>query len=168
MRRTSFLLVPILSLLGARAGAQVCAPLLPSGQPGLPFFTTCVDVVAPPVVWAAGNADFALAAAPLPPPVPPGLPTLLLLSLPFPPPIPVPCPPLHPAFGCPGLVYAPILLAVPSGLSSPVGGPAIGFPIPATGGPLGLVVAVHTLVAIPALALPPGGIAVTHATGITI
>ncbi len=168
MRKLASLLVPILSSLGPPAWAQDCAPLLPSGQPALPFMTSCVGAVPPPIVWAAGNPAFALAAAPLPPPVPPGLPTLLVLSLPIPPPIPIPCPPLHPAFGCPGLVVVPILLIVPGGLSSPVGGPPIAFPIPATGGPLGLVLAVHTVVPIPAVALPPGGIAVTHATGITI
>ncbi|MGH7150957.1 MAG: hypothetical protein ACREIU_09675 [Planctomycetota bacterium] len=167
MRSFPVLLVPVLSILGSTAGAQVCAPLLPSGQPGMPFFTACVGAVAPPVVWAVGNPGFGLAAAPLPPPVPPGVPTLLVLSVPAAP-FPVPCPPLHPAFGCPGLVFVPVLLVVPAGLSSPVGGPAVAFPIPATGGPLGLVVAVHTIALIPPGALPPGGVAVTHATGITI
>lgn len=167
MRTFSLLLVPALSILGFPARAQVCAPLLPSGQPGLPFFTSCVGAVAPPVVWAVGNPGFALAAAPLPPPVPAGVPTFLVLSAPIVP-VAVPCPPLHPAFGCPGLVVTPILLVVPSGLSSPVGGPAIAFPIPPTGAALGLVVAVQTIALIPAGALPPGGVALTHATGITI
>ncbi|MCI0589533.1 MAG: hypothetical protein L0323_22185 [Planctomycetes bacterium] len=167
MRTFPILLVPFLSILGSAAGAQECAPLLPSGQPGLPFFPTCVGTVPPPVVWAAGNAGFGLAAAPLPPPVPPGVPTFLVLSAPIAP-FPVPCPPLHPAFGCPGLVVTPVLLVVPSGLSSPVGGPAVAFPIPPTGAALGLVLAVQTIALIPAGALPPGGAALTHATGITI
>lgn len=159
MPRCSFVL-PVL-LLAASAQGQGCAPLLPSGQPALmPFTPLCFGLLPPPVVWAGGNPGFALASF-APAPVPPGLPTVLTIGLPVPPPVPL-GPPLAPGFGLPGLLTHAPLVVLPAGPSGPVPGPLVPLPIPATGGPLGLVLSVHTLVLLgPALAL-------TGATGITI
>jgi hypothetical protein len=172
MRSSLIRLAVTVPLLGTSAAAQMCAPLLPSGQPGLPFLPVCVGAVAPAVVWAAGNPAFALSAAPFPiPALPPGLPTFLVIGVPIPPPTPVPPVLLHPAFGFPGLLASPIglvLAIVPSGPSGPAPGPPIAFPIPPTGGPLGLAASVHTIVLVPAAVLAPGGVGLTSAIGITI
>jgi hypothetical protein len=73
-------------------------------------------------------------------------------------------PPLDPAFGLPGLlVTSPILLISPAGFS-PGPGPTVSLPLPATGGPFGMVLSAHTLVFIPGTA----SFALTGAVGITI
>lgn len=155
----SLLLATLVALLAAPANAQMVAPLMPSGQPALmPFTPAPLGMVPPPMVWAMGNPGFALSAfAPLP--VPPGLPTFLVLGLaagPFP-----VLPPLaFPGFGVAMLTnLAPIV--VPAGLSGPMPGMPIPFPIPPTGGPIPLL-SVHTLV------LAPPSIMLTGALGITI
>jgi hypothetical protein len=126
----------------------------------MPFTPLCVGVLPPPVVWAAGNPGFALASfAPLP--VPPGLPTLLTIGFPAPP-LPIGPPLLVPAFGLPGLFTHVPLLVFPAGPAGPIPGPPVPLGLPPTGGPLGLVLSVHTLVVMPA------GFALTGATGITI
>lgn len=169
MRRHSTTAFPVglfllaASLFAATPRAQLCAPTLPpSGQPALmPFTPLCVGLVAPPIVWALGNPGFALSSF-APPPVPPGLPTVLMIGLPAPP-LPIPAPPLMPAFGAPGFFNQINIIAVPAGPSGPVPGIPIPFPIPPTGGPLG-VLNVHTLVLVPGALV----VALTGATDVTI
>jgi hypothetical protein len=158
-------LVAVLALWSATpAHAQICGPLVPSGQPALmPFTPPCIGAIPPPAVWLGGNPGFALAAfAPLP--VPPGMFTFLLIGTPTP---PVPLGGLTPAFGLPAMLTTmPFLLAF-AGPSGPLPGPPVPLPLPATGGPLGpAVLSVHTIVISPP-GLPPL-FALTGATAIGV
>jgi hypothetical protein len=155
----------VLLALAAPLPAQICVPLMPSGQPALaPFIPPCLGVVPPPVVWGVGNPGFALSSF-APAPVPPGMLTFLLITTPAPPPVPV-FAPLSPMFGLPGLLTGVPLIVTFAGPSGPLPGPAVPFPLPATGGPLGIVLAAHTLVvSVPGV---PPFVALTGATGIDI
>ena len=139
----------LLASLATGASAQLCAPTAgPTGQPALPFIPVCLGLLPPPVVWAGGNAGFALSSF-APAPVPAGFPTLLLVGFTSPP-LPV-GPPLLPAFGLPGFLNNVAgLFAMPAGPSGPVPGLPVPFPIPATGAPLPFTITVQTLVALPA------------------
>ena len=130
------------TLFVASTTAQICAPTpAPTGQlPLMPFTPVCI--VAPP-------------------PVPPGSPTVLMIGITVPG-IFVPAPPLFPPFG-PGFFNQFNILAVPAGPSGPVPGPAILFPLPPTGGPLGFLLNVHTVAL-----MPPPFVALTGATDIII
>jgi hypothetical protein len=160
MRLRSLVAVASLVALATPGATQVCAPILPSGQPVLaPFVPVCVGVLPPPVVWAVGNPGFTLSSF-APPPVPPGLPTFLVLGLATPP-APIPAPPLDVAYGAPGLLTNGITILLPAGLSGVAPGPPIAIPIPPTGGPVPLL-SVHTAVVAPPVP------ALTGATGISI
>lgn len=143
--------------------AQICAPTPPpSGQPALmPFTPVCIGAVPPPIVWAVGNPGFALASF-APPPVPIGSPTVLMVGITVPP-LPVPAPPLFPPFGPVGFFNQFNILAVPAGPSGPGPGPAILFPLPPTGGPLGFLLNVQTVAL-----MPPPFVALTGAIDIII
>ena len=149
MRLPTFaLLVLATALIVAESRAQLCAPTPPpSGQPALNTFTpACISPLPLAVVWANGNPNFALASF-APAPVPPGLPTFLLIGLQATP-TPIPAPPLALIYGAPGFFDQLNLMACPAGLSGPVAGPPVPFPIPPTNGPLGTL-NVHTVVLIP-------------------
>jgi hypothetical protein len=153
------LLLTATFLFAASAPAQLLAPLMPSGQPALmPLVPMAFAPVPPPVVWVAGNPGFALASF-APAPVPPGLPTFLVLG-PAMPPIPVLPPLVFPGFGVAMLTNL-LTVVIPAGPSGPGPGPLVPLPIPPTGGPIG-VLSVHTLV------FAPGGVMLTGALGITI
>src|SRR5262249_49603047 len=114
--------------------------------------------VAPPVVWAAGNPGFALAAQ-APAPVPVGLPMLLVIGLAVPP-VVIPPPFAFPPFG-PAMLTNLGAIVLSAGRSGRAPGPKIPLPLPKTGGPIPLLSA-HTLV----LAGP--SFLLTGATGIKI
>jgi hypothetical protein len=138
------LLLSALTLLASLSPAQMAAPVVPSGQPAImPITPLALGLVPPPVLWMLGNPGFALAPF-APPPVPIGLPKFLVIGVAAPP-IVIPAPFAFPAFG-PALLTNLGTLVIPAGLSGPVAGPPIPLPLPATGGPLGVTLTVHTLV----------------------
>lgn len=160
---------PFLSLVALLATsllpAQVCGPVPPpSGQPAIPMTPVCFGLVAPQIVWAIGNPGFLMASW-APSPIPAGLPTFLVFGAPAPP-MPI-GPPLNPAFGLPGMLVTvpPTMIVVPNGVSGAAPGPPIPLPIPPTGGPLGVVMHVHTLVLMPG---PAPTLALTGAVALTI
>ena len=122
------LLATCLALFLAAPGtAQVCGALVPSGQPAIEgHVPLCSGLVAPPVVWAFGNAGFAVHAN-TPPPLPTGQPTWIFVGLPVPPPVAI-FAPLDGFYGLPGLLaMQSILAALPAGISGGVG-PAVPLP----------------------------------------
>lgn len=145
--------------------AQFCAPVfpLPSGQPALFFPPACLGVVPLPVLGVAGNPGFMLASV-APAPVPPGVPTFLMLGI-LGPAVPLPAGLLDPAFGAPGLLTVSLVspaIVLPAGPALPLGIP-VAVPLPPTAAVAGLDLAVQTLI------LMPGGLlGLTAATGITV
>ncbi len=124
-----FLLVP-------PAVGQVCAPLLPSGQPGLMLAAPLCGpaLLPPPVVWVAGNPAFSVVVPPLP--MAPFSPVLLVLGLAAPP-VAIAAPALDPAFGLPALVTSALATSFVLSVVPPGPGPVmIPLPIPPTGGPV--------------------------------
>ncbi|MCI0585529.1 MAG: hypothetical protein L0323_01655 [Planctomycetes bacterium] len=118
------------------ATGQVCAPLLPSGQPGLVIAAPLCGpaLLPPPVVWAAGNPAFSVVVPPLP--MAPFSPVILVLGLAAPP-VAIPAPPLDPAFGLPGLVTSALATSFVLSVVPPGPGPVLfALPIPPTGGPV--------------------------------
>src|SRR5262245_10043414 len=145
------------------AGAQVCGPILPSGQPGLLIAAPICGpaLLPPPVVWAAGNPAFSMVVPPLPG-ILPFSPILLVLGFAAPP-LAILAPPLGPAFGLPGLVTLAPATSIVLTVVPPGPGPLlVPMPIPPTGGP------VPAISVQAAYLTPPLLIGLTGATSITI
>jgi hypothetical protein len=157
--------VLFLATLIPPAPAQACGGLVPSGQPVLAAIRpACRNLVAPAVLWAAGNPAFQFHAPLVHAAVPLGRPMFLLIGTPVPPPIPIGPPILDPALGLPGLLAMNrILFVLPASVSGTLGVPPVPFPLPATGGPLGLVLSAQILVS-----MPGGTFGLSGATGITV
>src|SRR5262245_28277050 len=147
------------------APGQICAPIVPSGQPGLAAAApVCGPVLLPPpVVWAAGNPAFSIV-IPGPPAIPPFSPLLVVLGFAAPA-TALPAPPLDPVFGAPGLVTAAAATAIvlPAGVSG-VGPTVLPMAIPPTGGPVPLLRVQAVFVTFS----PGAPVALTAATGIAI
>lgn len=142
------------------ASAQVCVPLVGTGQAGFPIAPPCGGLVAPVVLYAAGNPGFTISAlAPFPGLA--GAPMLLIVGFSAPP-LPVPPPLLFPPMG-PGFlaVGLPIPILAFAGPAGPVPLP-VPLPLPPTGGPLGMIITAHTVV------LVGGTIALSEGTGVII
>ncbi len=160
-------LAAIAALLASAAPAtgQICAPIVPSGQPGLAAIAPiCGPVLLPPpLVWAAGNPAFSIV-IPGPPAIPPFSPLILLFGLEAPATL-VAAPPLDPAFGAPGLVTAalPTALVFSAGVSG-LGPTVLATPIPPTGGPVPAI----SMQAVFVTFSPVGPVALTAATEISI
>jgi hypothetical protein len=159
--KTILSMVAALTLLAMPSRAQVCAPVVPSGQPVLAAFPpACTGTILPPAVWLGGNAGFGMT---LPPVVPAGYITLLVLNAGMPMSVPLPPGLLSPLFG-PGIFMlgpAPVMFS--PGLST--GAPMlVPLPLPASGGPMAPWFTVQVFYYSPAL-----GIAVlTPATAVSV
>jgi hypothetical protein len=150
----------VFSLGSVPLASQVCVPLGGTGQPGYAVAPPCMGLVAPAVLYKAGNPGFMVGAfAPLPALL--GHPMLLVIGVTGPG-IPIGTPPLFPPYGPGILTFAPPpVFVIPSGPAGPAPVFSV-IPLPATGGPLGMVLTAHTVV------LLGPSVALSKATGIVI
>ena len=157
-------------LLAGHAAAQTCAPTaLPLGQPGLVMtFPACSGAMPLPLP-AGGNAGFGISS--FMPMVPPGSPTILLISGFSPPPfLPIPAGLLCGGYGLPGTIPFPVPgfpIVVPAGPAGPLpGAPVpIAFPGPEIAPPGSVFVAIQSL----ALVVAPGALpCIAISDGITV